>query len=82
MTDFVMEAKHVYKAYGKSNKKADTCIDIKQQVEAVKDVSLQIRKGDIKLSLDQAAQEKAPFYVVWLCLTSQRRVIYTSVTSA
>ena len=46
MTDYVMEAKHVYKTYKiKGEKKGET-----KFVEAAKDVSLQIRKGDIKLT--------------------------------
>ena len=56
-----MEAKHVYKTYGKSTKKADTGVDIKQQVEAVKDVSLQIRKGDIKLIFGPSGSGKSTF---------------------
>ena len=61
MTDIVMEAKHVYKTYGKSTKKVDIGIDIKQQVEAVKDVSLQIRKGDIKLIFGPSGSGKSTF---------------------
>ena len=56
MTQFVMEAKNVYKAYGKKSKKADV-----KQVEAVKDVSLQIRKGDIKLIFGPSGSGKSTF---------------------
>jgi len=61
MADFVMEAKHIYKTYGKSNKKADISIEIKTQVEAVKDVSLQIKKGDIKLIFGPSGSGKSTF---------------------
>ena len=57
MTDFVMEAKHVFKTYTiKGEKKEDTKI-----VEAVKDVSLQIRKGDIKLIFGPSGSGKSTF---------------------
>src|SRR5437763_1081310 len=65
MTDFVMEAKHVYKDYGKNakKKKADkeTCVGIELLGEAVKDVSLQIRKGDIKLIFGPSGSGKSTF---------------------
>src|SRR5512136_2542933 len=51
MTDIVMEAKNVYKTYVK---KAD-----REQVEAVRDVSLQIRKGDIKLIFGPSGSGKS-----------------------
>jgi len=53
MTDIVMEAKNVYKTYGK---KADV-----KQIEAVKNVSLQIRKGDIKLIFGPSGSGKSTF---------------------
>ena len=57
MTDYVMEAKNVYKTYCiKGEKKGDTKI-----VEAVKDVSLQIRKGDIKLIFGPSGSGKSTF---------------------
>jgi ABC-type polar amino acid transport system ATPase subunit len=57
MTDYVMEAKHVYKTYRiKGDKKEDTKL-----VEAVKDVSLQIRKGDIKLIFGPSGSGKSTF---------------------
>ena len=57
MTDYVMEAKHVYKSYCvKGEKKSDTRL-----VEAVKDVSLQIRKGDIKLIFGPSGSGKSTF---------------------
>ena len=57
MTDFVMEAKNVFKTYCiKGEKKEDTKI-----VEAVKDVSLQIRKGDIKLIFGPSGSGKSTF---------------------
>ena len=63
MADYVMEAKHVFKTYRiKGEKKGDVKV-----VDAVKDVSLQIRKGDIKLILAPAVQEKALFYDAWIC---------------
>jgi polar amino acid transport system ATP-binding protein len=66
MADFVMEARHVYKTYGKKGskkeKKADTCGETpKNVVEAVKDVSLQIRKGDIKLIFGPSGSGKSTF---------------------
>ena len=67
MADFVMEARHVYKNYGIKNPKkakkedAETCVDIKHVVEAVKDVSLQIRKGDIKLIFGPSGSGKSTF---------------------
>jgi len=61
MTKFVMEAKHVYKTYGKSNKKGIATSEGKQQVKAVKDVSLQIRKGDIKLIFGPSGSGKSTF---------------------
>jgi len=57
MTDLVMEAKHVFKTYTiKGERKEDTKI-----VEAVKDVSLQIRKGDIKLIFGPSGSGKSTF---------------------
>jgi ABC-type polar amino acid transport system ATPase subunit len=56
MTGFVMEAKNVYKTFGKNSKKADI-----KQVEAVKNVSLQIRKGDIKLIFGPSGSGKSTF---------------------
>jgi len=62
-----MEARHVYKTYGsksdKEPKKADTntCVDTKSVIEAVKDVSLQIRKGDIKLIFGPSGSGKSTF---------------------
>ena len=57
MTDYVMEAKHVFKTYTiKGGKKEDTKI-----VEAVKDVSLQIHKGDIKLIFGPSGSGKSTF---------------------
>jgi ABC-type polar amino acid transport system ATPase subunit len=57
MTEYVMEAKHVYKKYCiKGYKKEDTKL-----VEAVKDVSLQIRKGDIKLIFGPSGSGKSTF---------------------
>ena len=56
MTRFVMEAKNVYKTYGKNSKKANA-----KQVEAVKNVSLQIRKGDIKLIFGPSGSGKSTF---------------------
>jgi ABC-type polar amino acid transport system ATPase subunit len=62
MTDFVMEARNVYKTYGKKKtKKIEGCVEVKQQVEAVKDVSLQIRKGDIKLIFGPSGSGKSTF---------------------
>ena len=65
MTDLVMEAKHIYKTYG--NKKArektsvEACLANKRAIEAVKDVSLQIRKGDIKLIFGPSGSGKSTF---------------------
>ena len=60
-----MEARHLYKTYGSKNaKKAEktgTCVGAKQVVEAVKDVSLQIRKGDIKLIFGPSGSGKSTF---------------------
>ena len=57
MTDCVMEAKSVFKTYKiKGQIKEDTKI-----VEAVKDVSLQIRKGDIKLIFGPSGSGKSTF---------------------
>ena len=62
-----MEARHVYKNYGSKNAKkakkenAETCVDTKHVVEAVKDVSLQIRKGDIKLIFGPSGSGKSTF---------------------
>ena len=57
MADYVMEAKNVYKTYRiKGEKKHDIKI-----VEAVKDVSLQIRKGDIKLIFGPSGSGKSTF---------------------
>ena len=62
MADYVMEAKHVYKSYGKPKvKKGETCGDTKLVVEAVRDVSLQIRKGDIKLIFGPSGSGKSTF---------------------
>jgi ABC-type polar amino acid transport system ATPase subunit len=57
MTNYVMEAKNVYKTYKiKGHKKEDTKI-----VEAVKDVSLQISKGEIKLIFGPSGSGKSTF---------------------
>ena len=65
MTDLVMEARHVYKSYGDKNAKkkanAETCAGSKQLSEAVKDVSMQIRKGDIKLIFGPSGSGKSTF---------------------
>jgi len=66
MTDLVMEAKHVYKKFGKKSTKvkkigAQTCVATEQVVEAVKDVSIQIRKGDIKLIFGPSGSGKSTF---------------------
>jgi ABC-type polar amino acid transport system ATPase subunit len=67
MTEFVMEAKHVFKTYGdKKAKKAkeasgDACPTGKHLVDAVQDVSLQIRKGDIKLIFGPSGSGKSTF---------------------
>ena len=59
MTDCVMEAKNVYKAYKikRPTKKKKTT----RYVEAVKGVSLQIRKGDIKLIFGLSGSGKSTF---------------------
>ena len=57
MADYIMEAKNVYKTYCvKGEKKQDTKI-----VEAVKDVSLRILKGDIKLIFGPSGSGKSTF---------------------
>jgi ABC-type polar amino acid transport system ATPase subunit len=57
MTDYVMEAKNVYRKYTvKGENKEETRI-----VEAVKDVSLTIRKGDIKLIFGPSGSGKSTF---------------------
>ena len=56
MTDFVMEARNVYKTYCKNSK-----IEGVKEVEAVRDVSLQIRKGDIKLIFGPSGSGKSTF---------------------
>jgi ABC-type polar amino acid transport system ATPase subunit len=57
MTGYVMEAKNVYKNYCiKGDRKED-----KKIVEAVKDVSLQIKKGDIKLIFGPSGSGKSTF---------------------
>ena len=57
-----MEARNVYKTYGKKKtKKTEGCVEVKQQVEAVKNVSLQIRKGDIKLIFGPSGSGKSTF---------------------
>jgi ABC-type polar amino acid transport system ATPase subunit len=57
MTDYVMEARNVYRKYTvKGENKEDTRI-----VEAVKDVSLTIRKGDIKLIFGPSGSGKSTF---------------------
>src|SRR5512136_110695 len=67
MTEFVMEARHVFKTYGdKKAKKAqqasgDACPSVKHIVNAVQDVSLQIRKGDIKLIFGPSGSGKSTF---------------------
>jgi len=60
MAEYVMEAKHVYKSYGKPKvKKGEISLDTKLVVEAVRDVSLQIRKGDIKLVFGPSGSGKS-----------------------
>ncbi len=63
MVEFVMEARHVYKTYitKKSKETESSCDGFKNQVEAVKDVSLQIRKGDIKLIFGPSGSGKSTF---------------------
>src|SRR4030066_1900206 len=63
MADLVMEARHVYKTYSikKTKKEQDECRGTKHLVEAVKDVSLQIRKGDIKLIFGPSGSGKSTF---------------------
>ena len=62
MTNFVMEARHVYKTYKiKKTKTEDTCSETKHVVEAVKDVSLKISKGDIKLIFGPSGSGKSTF---------------------
>ncbi len=58
-----MEARHVYKTYTvrKSKKEDEPCGEIKHQVDAVKDVSMQIRKGDIKLIFGPSGSGKSTF---------------------
>ena len=57
MADYVMEAKHVFKTYRiKGEKRGDVKV-----VEAVKDVSLQIRKGDLKLIFGPSGSGKSTF---------------------
>jgi ABC-type polar amino acid transport system ATPase subunit len=57
MTDVVMEAKNVFKTYKvKGERKEDTRV-----VEAVKDVSLQVHKGDIKLIFGPSGSGKSTF---------------------
>ena len=57
MADYIIEAKNVYKTYCvKGEKKQDTRI-----VEAVKDVSLRILKGDIKLIFGPSGSGKSTF---------------------
>ena len=67
MTDIVMEARNVYKTYGdKKTKKTknaeiEPCFGTEHIVEAVQDVSLQIRKGDIKLIFGPSGSGKSTF---------------------
>jgi ABC-type polar amino acid transport system ATPase subunit len=67
MTEFVMEAKHVFKTYGDKKAKkvkeasGDACPTGKHLVDAVQDVSLQIRKGDIKLIFGPSGSGKSTF---------------------
>lgn len=61
MTDIVMEARNVYKTYHVKKAKTEECAETKQIVEAVKNVSLQIRKGDIKLIFGPSGSGKSTF---------------------
>ena len=64
MTNYVMEARHVFKKYGgKKAEKAsgEACPSAKHIIEAVQDVSLQIRKGDIKLIFGPSGSGKSTF---------------------
>jgi ABC-type polar amino acid transport system ATPase subunit len=64
MADYVMEARHIYKTYkvNKTKKEDATCdIAVTPIVEAVKDVSMQIRKGDIKLIFGPSGSGKSTF---------------------
>jgi polar amino acid transport system ATP-binding protein len=61
MTDIVMEARNVYKTYHVKKTKTEECAETKQIVEAVKNVSLQIRKGDIKLIFGPSGSGKSTF---------------------
>jgi ABC-type polar amino acid transport system ATPase subunit len=67
MTDYVMEAKHVFKSYrSKKAKKKETAeseprFGVEHIVDAVQDVSLQIRKGDIKLIFGPSGSGKSTF---------------------
>ena len=67
MTDYVMEAKHVFKSYGSKNAKRKTeeniepCVGTEHIIDAVQDVSLQIRKGDIKLIFGPSGSGKSTF---------------------
>ena len=64
MTDFVMEAKTRIQNLPsqKAKEKEDACGETpKQVIEAVKDVSLQIRKGDIKLIFGPSGSGKSTF---------------------
>jgi polar amino acid transport system ATP-binding protein len=67
MTDFVMEARNVFKSYGEKKVKkaqeasAGACPIVKHVVDAVQDVSLQIRKGDIKLIFGPSGSGKSTF---------------------
>jgi ABC-type polar amino acid transport system ATPase subunit len=57
MTDCVMEARNVYKTYQiRGDKKVDL-----RTVDAVKDVSLKIQKGDIKLIFGPSGSGKSTF---------------------
>jgi polar amino acid transport system ATP-binding protein len=60
-----MEAKHVYKTYGTNSKgkntDKETCDGTEHIVDAVRDVSLQIKKGDIKLIFGPSGSGKSTF---------------------